>query len=408
MPKKKAKKPKISNRQFQAKELNKALPGQTPVIKMGGENVTTRLKHLLARYPHKSPEQIINIYNQQFRQYNTELVARGLAEPKSKIKSLDTIDMQAVGHKTPETHDIPEQNLNETMSQQFLEFISNPETAFYRILPCFSEGVIRVNADRYIYFKILKLDLEQDSVQVYLRDYRETQYLDGNHLWEPGIHGTAIIKQDKAAGEYIITAEKENSFMFYEIYQQIDPKKLNWDKLQRDAWKTLAIGNARAMSEKLDQLGTNNLVQLTRVFMRFTMLSNFILEANKPKIAPGQEAKQAYNREIAKNKSNKSNSDTHKDNSTPEIPEKLIRNVGMIRIISTKTPRAVTSKSIRNYRIPSWTARGHTRTYKSGKTVYIQPTVKHRRALKNPEKKIPQSIIKIVDNLPTKEKNNPT
>ena len=126
---------------------------------------------------------------------------------------------------------------------------------------------------------------------------------------------------------------------------------------------------------------------------------------SRPKIAPGQKDKLEHNKSIS-NKSkagHKKNPDgQEKQNPNPEdIPEKIIRNVGLIRMTSARPPKVFSSKSIRNYKIPSWTARGHTRHYKSGKTVYIRPTVRHRKALKNPDGKIPQSVINIVNNTKT-------
>lgn len=363
--------------------------------------MSTRLHHLMKRYPSITAENMLAMYNKQFQQYNQMLVTLNLAMSKSEIQRQDTIDVCATGKPTANAQDIPELNITDDMSENMSRFIQDPETGFYHILPCFSTGVFRVNQGRYIYFQVMDLNIEQKAFRVMLRDYREVKQLSNTGVqsaWEPGIYGIAKIAYKSDTDEYEILANKEDSHLFHEIYQQISPSQLEWNRMQKDAWQYLALANAKATEAKLDAMQTNNVIELARVFMRYTTLSNFILNSHKPKIAPGQEDKQARNREIAKSKSNKSNSNPPSDNKNPEIPEKLVRNVGLIKITSTRTPRTPSSKSIKNYKIPSWTSRGHTRTYKSGKTVYVRPSVHHRKALKNPENKIPQSVINVIDN----------
>ena len=38
---------------------------------------------------------------------------------------------------------------------------------------------------------------------------------------------------------------------------------------------------------------------------------------------------------------------------------------------------------VRNFHVDAWKTRGHMRTYKSGKTVYIKETTHHRKAHNN-------------------------
>lgn len=374
----------------------------TRVVNIANEDVSKNINRVLSRFPNLSQDELTKIYSKQFQEYNQELVNRNLAMSEEAIKKQDTIDLRSLGARTKVAHDMPEINISSDMAQTLMPYIKDKSTGFYRTIPCFSKGVIRTNTSRYIYFEVINLDMEKKRYSVMLRDYALLEMSDGSTIWQPGIYGTAEILSNDADEEYEIRAAEEDCVLFYEIYQQISTKSLGWNRIQRTAWKEIAIANAKTMADRLKSQETNNVVQLARLFLRYVSLSNFILESNKPKIAPGQKEKLERNKSLSnKLKSAKQADQSSESGQTPnEIPEKLIRNVGLIKIVSEKTPRVFSSKSIKNYKVPSWTSRGHTRRYKSGKVVYVKPSVHHRKALKNPDGKIPQSVINIVDNRP--------
>lgn len=78
------------------------------------------------------------------------------------------------------------------------------------------------------------------------------------------------------------------------------------------------------------------------------------------------------------------------DQSTQD--ERKIRTIGTISITSKSVPHAPTQKSAAKYVIASWQTRGHIRHYKSGKTVYIKPSIHHRHALKQNAAPAPVTI----------------
>ena len=240
------------------------------------------------------------------------------------------------------------------------------------------------------------------DLKVLLRDYANA-VSNGEKLWQPGVYGITTVMNEPDSDSYEIKAEEPDCTLFYDIYRQISQKELGWNRVQRTAWTEIALANAKSASDKMKQAGTNNVIQLACLFLRYITIANFILENNKPKIAPGQKEKQEHNKRISKKSKSmpkeSSQAQEQPDNAVLDaIPEKLIRNIGLIKIVSTRTPKVFSSKSIRNYKIPSWTSRGHTRKYKSGKIVYVRPAVHHRKALKNQNGKIPQSVINLVDN----------
>ena len=62
-------------------------------------------------------------------------------------------------------------------------------------------------------------------------------------------------------------------------------------------------------------------------------------------------------------------------------PERIARRVGALRIVSVGPPMPPDRKTVRNYVTASWSVRGFTRKCKSGKTVYVKPSIRRRRSL---------------------------
>lgn len=369
---------------------------RVPVIRnIANEDMTDLVRYFLLKYPKLSPDEFGRIYPEQFAQYNRALVEKGLAMSKSDIMALDRIDMSALARKNGEKNQIPELAVDESLRLQVRLFSKNPDMGFYRQIPCFSEGVIRVNVDRYVYFKMLGMDIESESFRVFLRDYAEVKSpLPGQPaVWQPGVYGTVDLRFRRDTGSCEITVDPDNCGTFSAIYRQVPPKELGWDKIRREAWKHIAQANAERARTKFEKAGTHPVVRLAEVFSSYVVLSNYVLETNKAKLAPGQ-ARRASNSNTESNKSD-AGAVGKPDMSRQDIPDKLVRNVGLIRVVSERPPRTFSSKSSRNYRIPSWTARGHVRTYKSGKTVYVRPTVRHRKSLGSGNTKAPQSVINV-------------
>lgn len=64
-----------------------------------------------------------------------------------------------------------------------------------------------------------------------------------------------------------------------------------------------------------------------------------------------------------------------------------VRHIGGITLTSERRPTAPTMKKIIQYTMSEWGRRGFVRHYKSGKTVYIEPTTVHRRCIDMKTKK---------------------
>ena len=64
------------------------------------------------------------------------------------------------------------------------------------------------------------------------------------------------------------------------------------------------------------------------------------------------------------------------------MPKRIIRNVGSMRISSEKIPKVPSPETVTHYKVAVWKARGGIRRYKNGKVTTFAPCVKHRQCLK--------------------------
>ncbi len=355
------------------------------------------LRQFAARYANVGPEAVMAAYRKIYSQYNHALVNRGLAMSEEEIKSKDMIDMTALHSRPVNAWDAPGLDFDQEMARDYNTFMNDPQAGFYRALPCFDEAVLKLNTGRFVYFKVESVDFESESYRIYLRDYilREA-------LWQPGTCGEATIAREPNKTQFTLQSGTDDALLFDQIYRQIPLNQFDWTRMERSLWRDVIIKNAEAVRDMLAGKQTNNLVELGRLFMRYITVMNFFMERYRPKLAPGQKRKPPAP-DMKSNRSNKSNHEPNKNDTGTDAPERLVRTIGMIRVISASAPRRTTSKSFRYYRVESWTARGHVRKYKSGKTVYIRPTVHHRKALAGNKSGPPQSVVVLKGSLPGKD-----
>ena len=121
------------------------------------------------------------------------------------------------------------------------------------------------------------------------------------------------------------------------------------------------------------------------------LLSDFVTEITYVNIQLLNERPKA--KRVKRNPHKAIASDEIETNPRPQI----IRNMSSgIVIKSRAVPKAPTEESVRRYKLAAWNTRGHVRHYKTGKTVYIKPSVHHRKCLKDKGiEAVPQTIIEI-------------
>lgn len=175
-----------------------------------------------------------------------------------------------------------------------------------------------------------------------------------------GISGTDI---NTFTGNIGIISKRGNC----EIYRDIPDNFIN-NSMAKEIWQ-LVINNADYVRSEREKHAGNEFADIINLFCAMAYLSNYILMLNKPKAirkkSAGNSVKKAVVSDISEN-----------------IPKRIVRNVGSMRISSEKVPKVPSPKTVTHYKVAVWKARGGIRRYKNDKVTTFAPCVKHRQCLK--------------------------
>lgn len=309
-------------------------------------------------------------------QYSSALISQRWALPREAIEQMDRIDIRSLFSELSDnicmSGDIPLRD-----SPDFLAYCDR-EPQFMRLIPCFQEGALQCNKDRFIHWKIMDLNLEEPYIDIYLADYMVT---DG--FWTPGCFGAVRFQKNKDCGEVELGYDHNSMYDFTRLYTLINRSKLGWSKDTMKLWEGWVVKHAEITAAELLKSGYNNLTCIGCLFEIYMEIINYCLSIHKPSrpqaISGGSAAKA-------------------KTVAVPNMPqpERKVRMVGTIPVISSTVPRRPTEKTIIKYQLESWNTRGHMRHLKSGKVVYVKPSVHHRKALRDTATgNTPQSVIVI-------------
>lgn len=297
------------------------------------------------------------------KQYNDALVKHNMCFSEKELLSKNRIDVRNLCLKTEKPHEIPD-ILKHSLTDDETTFLKNND--FYALIPCYEEGVLQVNTNRYIYFKTIDLDASNDNVTLYLQDY-----IKDNGIYRVGI---STVVDNNFADTGVI-----NSVQYHDLYKMIPVKTFNWSEVDRLIWQ-ININRSKLFFEKLAAKNIDGTINLVTVFFKAITKTNYELNLHKPS--------------RGKKENNQTNKRTIIADTTANQPEKLIRTVGPIMFKSEKPPRKPSEETLIHYRLASWKTRGHLRTYKNGKTVYVKESVHKRKCLQDTEPKTPQTILR--------------
>lgn len=349
---------------------------------------------------------------QQMKQFSRLLVDKGKALSKRQIKSLDTIDMRnaiiSYGKDTigPNTA-IPDSSSLTYLVEQAQKidkekigdtFLAN--STFFEYLPCFEEGVFHINKNRWLYFKIEELLLNQDGnisnfCSIRLKDYSFS--VDAG--WSAGVE---CVLEVADGSHKDVEIKATSSVLFHDIYSQFDAdtlkKELGWSSSDIQFWEMTIVKHAIETEKEL----TNEKGECQEIVSILILYCTFVIYVNnkllKNKLSHGRKP-QGQKKGSVKSEFNKES----------EQPAKLVRTVGegagSVAITSQKPPRNPSEEYVRHYSVASWKVCGHIRTYKSGKTVYIKETVFHRHGFEKQEKEasLPQRVVRLQSKIKEKE-----
>lgn len=385
----------MSKRNKQKKKHNATparfhLPAPSPNLK-GQPNRHDHLYHLMETYIAKQLAKKKHIGSPVMRnQYDAEvnaiiqqhtklhdsfiqkLTSLGMNHDIKDVQNMDTIDLSFLS-KGSAPNDIVDLNHPEIVTAlHWFEQLHAPEN-WFASLPCFKEGAIRMNKARWLLFNVQELQCDNGlTYKMHLIDYDSSAEVGGLD----GVSFDVTLRHNNTFAHDITNVQD-----FSTKYSSITPAQLGWNKEQVKLWEEVTLQNAVDQKALFQRNNINPANTILALFSALVITSNYYLSNQKPTIE--KEPKQT--KSATKSRPKK-----------PYCPpDKRIRHIGTMRFISKQIPKTPTEKTVRHWHVEQWTVRGHVRHYKSGKTVYIQPTVKHRKQLQhhNDQKPIQNILV---------------
>lgn len=252
------------------------------------------------------------------------------------------------------------------------------------LIPCYTKGLYKIHSNRYIYYDVKDINKTEHTLTVFHQEYINV----GNYFL-PGHSSTATISlsKDKSNENDCFTVERHEFQNETNLYRQITPKQLNLTDFEAKFYRQLI--NDITKSDKIYNNALTN--ELNSAFIKATIRTNFLLSIYKPT--------RENNSYYAKNNTN------NEKNVIYDAPQShYVQRIGPINIYNDTAPKQTVRKQRTNdvhYTIPEWDTRGHIRHYKSGKTVYVKPSVHKRQGMTGGK---PQKTIEFIPDKTKKRK----
>ena len=291
------------------------------------------------------------------------------------IRSMDFIDAKDM------PRDRPGENIKAYLSE-----LERAGLLAYAVVPCFPDGVLRLDGNRYILFHVDCVDEGAMRTHVRIALYQCSDE-DPGHLFRSTACAVAI--RMKGCGDTALDLsyefQEQGLVLPSDTMMLIPPSELQWTAEWLDLWQSCGIQHALDIEEQARIHEEPFHVTFARSFAEAVITTNYMLSKHRPTIVrPAKEPRHEASMD----------DDAHGDGGRAAMrpPARRERVVGPIRIISERPPKPADRKSIRKYCTAAWSVRGHTRTYKSGKIAYVQPHVNHRRSLRRDDGVQPNRI----------------
>lgn len=343
-------------------------PDQTP----GAGDKQRLIRQHFAKYPPKnmpivitSEEQrdmyMMHLYEKQFCQYIDELSKKGMFHTLDDIKAMNIIDMSFLVKDKTNPFTPPDTISPITVDAFNWAKSHSVKDQFFFIIPCFKEGAIQLNANRWITFATESIDENTRELTIQINDYT---YENGRCCPNTGIKSNWSYRDNDNSLIYRFIEQRT----YIDLYTLLSPQELNWSYEQIKLWESVTLQHAQNQDFLFNhQIGKSITGQMHDVYTTMIITSNYCLSKDRPVTKRTPHEKQSAS--IQTNGSNYT------------APTRRIRYVGPVRFVSDAVPKNVTETTLRKWHVDKWNVRGHMRRYADGRTIYIQPTVRHRRCL---------------------------
>ena len=279
------------------------------------------------------------------------LIEKGNMLTRKEVKEVDTIDVTALvsQDRVNSGGDLPSYHKTED-EEEYIK--SHP----YCMVPPLTRGIIKVNSGRYLIFDVVDLNVDDYSYKLYLEDYGKDK-----QVWAMNSSTVATLKWEEGNVQILDEVYAPLS----EIFSLMSPLSMDFSEDDKLFFNKVIIPNVMLLDQMDEDDGNPHVI------------NNYIWCVVKT------------NMELGKNKLHTKRSSGNKMDKTIEVSvekrkKQLIRNIGEsgISIRSVDIPREANYERIIRYKVASWNTRGHERKLKSGKIVYVKPSVHHRKALR--------------------------
>lgn len=308
------------------------------------------------------------------KEYNQKLTELTLAMRRSELKKLNMIDVRPLLDLDMDYVDSADLHSDCILKDLDKDQAFMGPGSFFSMIPCFEKGVIWCNTNRYIYFEIKELDVENKTCAVFLRDYAGCK-----SGWTPGVYGTMQLFEEEKGLSFLPNFAEEHNMS--NVYRELSQEQLGWNDRQMKIWTTRALKLADEADKKIasEFEFSSQFEQLSAFFLVLLARINRTLAQNK------------VSRPVGEKRSKRT---CMVDADSPEQSKKHVRMVGKMAITSEKPPKLPSYETVVHYSTASWPTRGFVRTYKSGKQVYIKETIHHRKCMENTEGNTVATVIR--------------
>lgn len=189
------------------------------------------------------------------REYNDALLCAGIAMSRAEIKTKNRIDLRGLCTYEKYKGKADEKNLVPDVDGKRLtsEFLYS--NYWYCYIPCFSEGVLQLNTDRYVYWKVAKVDTTENAMDVFICDYNRI-----GGVWQMGVSTDVHYRfwdVDKVRERYTVdtvryvtvsggvNVQLDNCREYSKIYRLLPMDSFSWSEKEREIWNKF-IANAEA------------------------------------------------------------------------------------------------------------------------------------------------------------------
>lgn len=321
---------------------------------------------------HPQADILYDVEKQQqlYRDYNRTLVDAGEIKSRKQLKAMDFIDARPLFQTKTDDMTLPALPGDENVNNFVKTY------GWYACIPCFEEGCIQIESQQYIYYKLKNIQIDEKQMEAKIQLYQYTE----NFGWDILTYGTADFAFNEVTKEKGDVQVYCNAANIMKLRTKYSPKQLHWT----DREYLCYLAAFKHQKDKITNMHAELLETTTEIFLKVIADVNYLLSIEKPKL-------KSRGKTTGKPKSKTITAET----SAPPQKQKRVRILGGIAIQSEKPPKQTTHQSVIHYSTATWKVRGHMRTYKNGKTVWIKETVRNRACMKDADPTIPQTVIKI-------------